>query len=155
MKAVFWLEFQIYIDNEENFDPFEVYRIIGLKPTFCKKHQKNPIGLLNRKWKENLCDYLQSPQEYIQDSEELVPLEFYKITSSVLDSKDFKKSINSFTKKLSSKNNELDIIRKKYSSLFYFEIIIKDYIDKYFSIPKETLKFCVENNIEITIECVS
>lgn len=37
--------------------------------------------------------------------------------------------------------------------VFWLEFQI--YIDKYFSIPKETLKFCVENDIEITIECVS
>lgn len=105
MKPVFWLEFQIYIDNEEDFDPFDIYKIIGLKPTFCKKHQKDSIRLLNGKWKEALHNYLQSPQEYIQNSEELIPLEFYKITSPIFDSRDFKKSINNFTKKLSSKND--------------------------------------------------
>lgn len=155
MKPVFWLEFQIYIDNEEDFDPFDIYKIIGLKPTFCKKHQKDSIRLLNGKWKEALHNYLQSPQEYIQNSEELIPLEFYKITSPVFDSRDFKKSINNFTKKLSSKNKKLNIIRKKYGSLFYFEIMIKDYVDNYFSIPKETLRFCVENDITITIECIA
>lgn len=33
--------------------------------------------------------------------------------------------------------------------------MIKDYVDNYFSIPKETLRFCVENDITISIECVS
>ena len=106
------------IDPDDNFNPMDIYKILKLKPFECKMKLKPyaHIGLTEENWRDELEEYIKSPQEpqnsYDNNEHDLTPLDCYKIVSPVFTDKNLKSGMEKYAQKLLKKQKALDAIKR-------------------------------------------
>ncbi len=108
MKRYCYIELSIFTDKD--FNPWQFYKILGVKPSFCKLSNKEEVVLLSRDWKVKLEEYINSSQQN-EVAKPLKPLNYYKITSPIFK-ENISEKITNFIQKLKRKNAKIKKIQK-------------------------------------------
>lgn len=142
MKKYCYIELSIFTDKD--FDPWKFYKILEIKPSFCKLSNRERVVLLSRDWKQKLEEYINSSkQEVIMP---LRALNYYKLTSPIF-TKNISENIANYVQKLEKKNKRLEKI-KKTTPCFVVVYLCGNFEGL---IPLELISYCHNNSIRLGI----
>lgn len=143
MKRYCYIELSIFTDKD--FNPWQFYKILGIKPSFCKLSNKDEIVLLSKDWRQKLDVYINSCQ-HEKTTETLKALNYYKLTSPIFTKK-ISENIANYTHRLRKKNAKLEKIKKTTSCFFVL------YLCGNFEglIPSELVSYCHDHAIRLGI----
>ena len=154
MKNQYWVEFAIYINPKNSFNPMDIYKILKLKPFRCKLEQKPHIKLSNKNWRDELDEYIKSPKNPENNSDkfgyDLMQFDYYNTISSIFTDTTVKAGIEKYAQKLLKKQKAINIIKKRYNAYIFLMLKSNAKFPIYLTFGENT-----QNSISMSIELMS